>query len=923
LLALPVPAEAASSNNVGKAAPRPSFEDLDGGGVGGLAPSELPADRAGGKDAEAVDLASGALRNTVARLQRGRSAALGVEAVGSRIRVEILHDSEVATINQLVARVGGSVEGHVEGQLTQAIVPFDRLEELAAFDGIQFVRPPLRVDIEAQDFRGVANPAVAELAATLIGNVTMKTNAAAWHAAGYTGRGVRIGIIDGFDIATWNGAMAAGEVPAPTGTFCRVDGQSCDIWAEESPHGVAVAEVIHEMAPDAEVFLGYGATAADLEAVVDYFAAQGVDIISRSLIAEYDGPGDGTGPVDAVVDLAISHGMTWFNAAGNAGGVSGGSSWEDRGAYSRSPWVDADGDGWLDFAPGDELLEFNCAWVAGVRWNDWGESGVTDYDVFVFSDAGGTVLEASSEDFQGSGGAPPVEHLNPLNCPTGFDFDYLAISVFDPGAGTGDDVLEFLVNSPGVEYWQNPYSATTSAVDTASPGGIAVGAIDPAEGTLLAPYSSRGPTNDGRIKPELSAVSCLPSFSYFPDCFGGTSAATPVAAGAAALILSANLTKTPSELKAYLLNQATVDRGSPGADNDYGRGELVLPAPPSPDVQAPVWTTSQLTVTDVGERALTLAWEPATDDRATVGYLVFQAAGDPGPGTNPETQIASLDAGTRTLHVSGLTANTRYAFRVEAFDAAGNVSIGGPRLVATTAIPADDVGLVDPTTGIWRLRSKTGAVTQFYYGNPRDIPFAGDWDCDGIETPGLFRQSDAFAYLRNSNSQGIADIRFFFGNPGDVPLAGDFNGDGCDTVSIYRPSEGRFYIINELGQDGGGLGAADIDYLFGNPGDKPFVGDFDGDGVETVGLHRESTGLVYIRQTHTQGIADAQFIYGNPGDRLVAGDWNSNGMDSPALFRPSNTTYFFRFTNTQGTADAQVTWGQSHWLPVAGSFGLD
>ena len=56
-------------------------------------------------------------------------------------------------------------------------------------------------------------------------------------------------------------------------------------------------------------------------------------------------------------------------------------------------------------------------------------------------------------------------------------------------------------------------------------------------------------------------------------------------------------------------------------------------------------------------------------------------------------------------------------------------------------------------------------------------------------------------------------------------------------MSIYRPSEGRFFIINELGENDGGLGAAEFDYYFGNPGDKPFVGDFNGDGVDTVGLH--------------------------------------------------------------------------------------
>ncbi|HLT97023.1 MAG TPA: PKD domain-containing protein, partial [Acidimicrobiia bacterium] len=173
----------------------------------------------------------------------------------------------------------------------------------------------------------------------------------------------------------------------------------------------------------------------------------------------------------------------------------------------------------------------------------------------------------------------------------------------------------------------------------------------------------------------------------------------------------------------------------------------------------------------------------------------------------------------------------------------------------------DGIGLVDVTTGEWHLRDpRTQLTTSFYFGNPGDYPFMGDWDCDGVATPGLYRQSDGFVYLRNSNTQGVADITFFFGNPGDVPIAGDFNGDGCDTVSIYRPSEQRFYIINKLGKNGGGLGAAEFSYIFGNPGDKPFVGDFDGDGKDTIGLHRESTGLVYFRNTHTQGVADAQFI---------------------------------------------------------------
>jgi Leucine-rich repeat (LRR) protein len=231
----------------------------------------------------------------------------------------------------------------------------------------------------------------------------------------------------------------------------------------------------------------------------------------------------------------------------------------------------------------------------------------------------------------------------------------------------------------------------------------------------------------------------------------------------------------------------------------------------------------------------------------------------------------------------------------------------------------DRVGLVDPATGVWLQRGQSGVVTSFFYGNPGDFPMVGDWNCDGIDTPGLYRQSDGFVYLRNSNTQGVADIRFFFGNPGDIPLAGDFNNDGCDTVSIYRASESRIYVINALGANDGGLGAAEFSYIFGDPGDKPFVGDFDGNGEDTVGLHRESTGFVYFRNTHTQGIADAEFFFGDPGDRLVAGDWGVlDNIETPAIFRPSDSTFYFRHTNTQGNADETVTFGQSTFLPIAG-----
>jgi hypothetical protein len=204
------------------------------------------------------------------------------------------------------------------------------------------------------------------------------------------------------------------------------------------------------------------------------------------------------------------------------------------------------------------------------------------------------------------------------------------------------------------------------------------------------------------------------------------------------------------------------------------------------------------------------------------------------------------------------------------------------------------------------------------------VPFVGDWDCDGDDTPGLYRQKDGFAYLRNSNTEGVADIRFFFGNPSDVPLAGDFDGDGCDTLSIYRPGEQRFYIINELGENEGGLGDADFSFEFGDPGDQPVVGDWDGDGIDEVGLHRESTGFFYWRNTLDTGVADGEIFFGDPGDLFLAFDWDGDGDDTPAVFRPDTEAVYYRNSLAEGVAD---------WLffpssasrdktPIVGDFGL-
>ncbi|HSJ82766.1 MAG TPA: hypothetical protein VLA91_02995 [Acidimicrobiia bacterium] len=92
-----------------------------------------------------------------------------------------------------------------------------------------------------------------------------------------------------------------------------------------------------------------------------------------------------------------------------------------------------------------------------------------------------------------------------------------------------------------------------------------------------------------------------------------------------------------------------------------------------------------------------------------------------------------------------------------------------------------------------------------------------------------------------------------------------------------------------------------------------------------MGLHREWTGLVYFRFTHTEGMADHSAIFGDPGDKIIAADLPAveppPGPDTVGRFRPSTCTIYLRYTNTQVVADEPLSDGVPTGLPVAGEFG--
>ncbi len=494
--------------------------------------------------------------------------------------VELTVSGDEVQVGAALEGLGGRVTGEVPGRIVQADVPAARLAELARIPGVVTVRAPRLMSLRPRPGdHASAGPVLAEAAAL--------TNAAAWQAAGQTGAGIKVGIIDYFNGVSWSAAAARGELPNPIGTYC-VDSASLGTCGPggsvfdptDDGHGNAVAEVIHDLAPGALLYLARGASISDLYAVVDWFAANGVRIINRSLGSPYDGPGDGTGALDSLADYAAAKGITWVNAAGNEG-------YEQ---YWRGTWNDPDGDGWLDFTPGEEALQIStatsggCLDVLGLRWSDWGAAASrTNYDVYIYE--GDTLAYPLGGAPDQRAGAPPIELDGVSNSgPGGCSPLYrpnIRVRLNGAGSGTRGDVLELLLYAGSLGHWQAPGSAGTGIVDSRNRAVVAVGAIDPPEGAAIGYYSSQGPTNDGRRKPDLSASSGLSTSVFGSRGFAGTSAAAPTATGIAALLLGANRAATAQGLAA-LLKHSVVDRGIPGPDNVYGTGELRLGLPPAP-----------------------------------------------------------------------------------------------------------------------------------------------------------------------------------------------------------------------------------------------------------------------------------------------------------------------------------------------------
>ena len=155
-------------------------------------------------------------------------------------------------------------------------------------------------------------------------------------------------------------------------------------------------------------------------------------------------------------------------------------------------------------------------------------------------------------------------------------------------------------------------------------------------------------------------------------------------------------------------------------------------------------------------------------------------------------------------------------------------------------------------------------------------------------------------------------FQFGYGEAGDVPVIGDWDGDGTQTQGVFRA--GRWMLTNTLGSGPGGY-----ERIYGQPGDQPIVGDWDGDGIQTVGVRRGDEFL--LSNSNLSPSIAYQFLLGDPGDIPVAGDWDGDGVDSIGVHRAG--TWYLRNGNSGGPPDITVTFGSGGDLPVVGDWNSD
>lgn len=387
--------------------------------------------------------------------------------------------------------------------------PPEEIEALADLPGALAVTAPIGPVHETarSDVSGgcEASPVVSE------GTDDMRVEE--FHALGYTGQGIRVGILDlGFNGA---GERIGSELPRELDVRIFPSGDPAQA------HGTACSEIVHDVAPDAALYMAGLGTAVDLQQALQWMKSNRVEVLSHSL-AWFLGGGDGTGPIAELADAAAADGMIWVTSSGN---------------FSRSHWMgpyrDEDRDSVLELNGVREQVGLVRGGIPRLvlLWDRWPLSTDLAFEIEILD--GDEVVARSDEDYENYPFA-----FRDVAAPGALDDPSFRIRLRN-GNPAGVTVRVFRVDGGLLAVEDRvPEGSVTMPAD--SPSTIAVGAFSWRD-QALEPFSSYGPTLTGLQKPEIvgpDAV-CTSIPQYGP--FVGTSAACPHVAGAVALLLSAEI----------------------------------------------------------------------------------------------------------------------------------------------------------------------------------------------------------------------------------------------------------------------------------------------------------------------------------------------------------------------------------------------
>jgi serine-aspartate repeat-containing protein C/D/E len=251
------------------------------------------------------------------------------------------------------------------------------------------------------------------------------------------------------------------------------------------------------------------------------------------------------------------------------------------------------------------------------------------------------------------------------------------------------------------------------------------------------------------------------------------------------------------------------------------------------------------------------------------------------------------------------------------------------------------------------------------FGIPGAIPFSGDFDGDGLSEVGVYHEGQWFIDLNGNGRWDEEDLWAQLGTDEDLPVVGDWDGDGKDDIGIFGPEwRGDDRAIaaepglpdpqNDYRRQQREIGSAPknlppepaeatdgrrvlkrtaegmpredvIDHVFrfGIGVDLPVAGDWNGDGIRSIGVFRAGTWLLDLdgdgRHTHR----DAVVHFGADGDLPVVGDFNADGIDEIGVYR-KGTWYLDSNGNRELDARDQVfQMGGATDLPVVGDWDGD